>query len=338
MKLKSLINTVGLCLLYISQTHAGSQLDAIKKRGYLNCGVSTGLVGFSSPNSKGEWKGFDVDVCRAVAATIFSNAKKVKYVPLSGQQRFVALQTGTVDVLSRVTSKTLSRDSGIGLRFGPVVFYDGQAFMVKKDIGLKSAKELDGASVCTQQGTTSELNMTDFFRTNKLKFKPIVFENYNESIQAFFKGRCDTYTNDSSGLASARAAAGKVNKFEILPERVSKEPLAPAIKQGDADLYNILSWSVYAMIEAEELNIDSKNIDQMKKSKDIRIQRLLGIKPGNGKSLGVDEQWAYNIVKQVGNYAEVFKRNLGDDSPLKLKRGQNALWNEGGLMYAPPLR
>lgn len=321
-----------------ANSFAGSQLDQIKKRDHLNCGVSTGLAGFSAPDSKGNWVGFDADICRAVAAAILGDARKVKFVPLSGQQRFVAVQTGTVDMLSRVTSKTLTRDAGIGLRFGPVVFYDGQTFMVRKNLNLKSAKELEGASICTQQGTTSELNMTDFFRTHKMKFKPIVFENYNESIQAYFKGRCDGYTNDSSGLASARAQSGGISAHVILPERISKEPLAPAIKLGDDDLYNIMTWSIYALIEAEELGIKADNIDQMRKSSDLNVQRFLGLKDGNGKALGLKENWAENIIKQVGNYGEIFERNLGQNSPLKLDRGLNDLWTNKGLMYAPPLR
>lgn len=334
--LSSLAFILGLGMA--TSSYAGAQLDQIKKRGHLNCGVSTGLAGFSAPDSKGNWVGFDADVCRVVASAILGDARKVKFVPLSGQQRFVAVQTGSVDMLSRVTSKTLTRDAGIGLRFGPVVFYDGQTFMVRKSLGLKSAKELEGASICTQQGTTSELNMTDFFRTHKIKFKPIVFENYNESIQAYFKGRCDGYTNDSSGLASARAQSGGISAHIILPERISKEPLAPAIKLGDDDLYNVMTWSIYALLEAEELGINSKNIDEMKKSTDLNIQRFLGLKDGNGKALGLSEKWAENIVKQVGNYSEIFEKNLGVESPLKLERGLNALWTNKGLMYAPPFR
>lgn len=315
-----------------------STLKNIKKRGVLSCGVTTGLAGFSSPDDKGNWKGLEVDICRAVAAAVLKDKNKVRFVSLNAQQRFTAIQSGEIDLLSRVTTRTLSRDTSMGLNFAPVTYYDGQAFMVRKKDGISSAKELDGASVCTQQGTTTELNLADYFRANGMKFKPVVFESNEEVNQAFFKGRCDVLTTDSSGLASERSKMKNPTDYIILPERISKEPLAPAVRHGDDQWFDIVSWTIISLIEAEELGINSINIDSFKKSKDPKIKRLLGIISGNGKSLGLDEQWAYRAIKSVGNYAEIFDRNVGKKTPLNLKRGLNALWKSGGLMYAPPIR
>jgi general L-amino acid transport system substrate-binding protein len=322
-----------------SAAQAGPTLDAVKKNGVLSCGVSTGLTGFSQADSQGRYTGLDVDVCRMVAAAVLGDASKVKFVPLSSQQRFTAIQSGEVEILSRTTTVTLSRDTQLGLNFAPVVFYDGQGFMVPKKLGLKSAKELKGATVCVQPGTTTELNLADFFRANKLDFKPVVIEKLDEVEAAYFSGRCDAYTTDRSGLAATRIGkASNPDDHVILPEVISKEPLAPAVRHGDDEWFDIVKWSVYAAIEAEEDGITAKNVDEKLKTDDPNVKRLLGVTPGMGKAMGLDEKWAYNIVKQVGNYGEVFDRNVGKDSPLKLERGLNDLWTRGGLMYAMPVR
>lgn len=324
--------------LIISSAFADSTLKTIESRGQLVCGVSQGLPGFSAPDSKGQWSGLDVDVCRALSAAIFGDSEKVKYVSLSAQSRFTALQSGEIDILSRNSTYTLTRDSSLGLNFAPVIFYDGQGFMVRKKSKIKSAKQLNGATICTQQGTTTELNLSDYFRAKKMKFKPVVFESNDETVQTFFKGRCDAYTTDTSGLAAERTKTPKPDDYLILPEVISKEPLAPAVRHGDDQWLDIVTWTVYAMFEAEELGITSKNVDEMLKDKDPRIKRFLGVSEGNGKALGLKENWAYQIIKKVGNYGELFERHVGKGSPLKLDRGQNALWMNGGLHYAPPLR
>jgi general L-amino acid transport system substrate-binding protein len=319
--------------------HAGKDLDAIKARGQVICGVSTGLAGFSLADSKGEWTGLDVDVCRAVAAALFGDAKKVKFVPLSAQQRFTALQSGEVDILSRNTTITMTRDTSLGLDFTGVTYYDGQGFMVPKKLGVKSAKELKGATVCVQPGTTTELNLADYFRANKMDFKPVVIEKLEEIEQAYFSGRCDVYTTDASGLAATRATrAQNPEDHLILPEIISKEPLGPAVRHGDNQWADVVRWTFNAQLEAEEKGITSKNIDEMLKSVDPQIKRLLGVTPGMGKALGVEEDWVVKIVKQVGNYGEMFERNVGKNTPLKLERGLNALWTQGGLQYAAPIR
>ena len=320
--------------------YAGKTLDAIKKRGQVRCGVSTGLPGFSAPDSKGNWKGLDVDVCHAFAAAVFGNSKKIKVIGLSAQQRFTALQSGEVDVLTRNTTHTLSRDTALGLNFAPVNYYDGQGFLVRKALGVKSARGLNGASICVIQGTTNERNLSDYFRKHKMKYKPVVMENNNELFKAFMAGRCDVFSTDASGLAAQRSKTKKPSELVILPDIISKEPLAPAVRHGDDEWLDIVTWSVYAMIAAEEMGITSRNVKRMKKSNDPNIQRLLGVIKGNGKSLGLDEAWDYNIIKQVGNYGESFDRNVGKSTPLKLARGLNGLWTSGknGLMYAPPLK
>ena len=318
---------------------AGKDLDAVKARGQLICGVSTGVAGFASADSQGKWTGIDVDVCRAVSAAIFGDSEKVKYVPTTAQQRFTALQSGEVDLLSRTTTYTLTRDTALGFDFTGVNYYDGQGFMVNKKLGVKSAKELNGATVCVQPGTTTELNLADYFRTNKMTFKPVVIEKIEEVRAAFFAGRCDVFTTDASGLYATRAAnAPTPDDYIILPEIISKEPLGPVVRHGDNQFADIVRWALYAMIEAEEYGITSKNVDEMLKSENPAIKRILGVTPGMGKALGVDEKWVYNIVKQVGNYGESFDRNVGAGSPLKIARGQNALWTQGGLQYAPPIR
>ena len=318
---------------------AGKDLDAIKARGQLICGVNTGVAGFAQADSQGKWVGLDVDVCRAVAAAVFGDSEKVKYVPTTAQQRFTALQSGEVDILARNTTVTLTRDTALGLDFTAVNYYDGQGFMVNKKLGVKSAKELNGATVCVQPGTTTELNLADYFRTNKMTFKPVVIEKVEEVRAAFFAGRCDVYTTDASGLYSTRAAnAPNPDDYMVLPEIISKEPLAPAVRHGDNQFADIVRWSQYAMLEAEEYGISSKTVDEMLKSENPTIKRILGVTPGMGKALGVDEAWVVNIVKQVGNYGESFDRNVGMGSPLKIDRGLNRLWTQGGIQYAPPIR
>ncbi len=329
--------TVGLGGLLSLPAQAGDTLDAVKNRGAIKCGVNVGLPGFASPDSKGVWQGLDVDFCKTVAVAVFGDADKVEYVPLSAQQRFTALQSGEIDVMARNTTWTLNRDTALGLDFTGVSFYDGQGFMVRKDLGVTSAKELDGATVCTQPGTTTELNLADWFRANQLEFQPVVIESFDELNNAFFAGRCDVYTTDRSGLASIRTQlASNPDDYLILPESVSKEPLGPAVRQGDTEWFDIVKWSLYALIEAEELGINSQNVDEMAKSDKPGIQRFLGVTPGLGENLKVDEKWAYNIVKQVGNYGEIYQRNVGE--PLGLERGLNELWTRGGLMYSPPFR
>jgi general L-amino acid transport system substrate-binding protein len=318
---------------------AGKDLDAIKARGQLICGVNTGVAGFAQADSQGKWVGLDVDVCRAVAAAVFGDSEKVKYVPTTAQQRFTALQSGEVDILARNTTVTLTRDTALGLDFTAVNYYDGQGFMVNKKLGVKSAKELNGATVCVQPGTTTELNLADYFRTNKMTFKPVVIEKVEEVRAAFFSGRCDVYTTDASGLYSTRAAnAPNPDDYMVLPEIISKEPLAPAVRHGDNQFADIVRWSQYAMLEAEEYGISSKTVDEMLKSENPSIKRILGVTPGMGKALGVDEAWVVNIIKQVGNYGESFERNVGMGSPLKIDRGLNKLWTQGGIQYAPPIR
>src|SRR5215471_1095757 len=339
----SFASAAGIAALLVSTAAmAGKDLDAVRARGALICGVRQGTAGFFLADSQGKWTGLDVDVCRAVSAAICGDSEKVKYVPLSAQQRFTALQSGEVDMLSNNTTITLTRDTALGLDFTAITYYDGQGFMVNKKLGVKSAKELNGATVCVAPGTTTELNLADYFRGQKMSFKPVVIEKVEEIRAAFFSGRCDVYTTDASGLYSTRAAnvppPAKADDFIILPEIISKEPLAPAVRHGDQQFADIVRWTQYAMLEAEEYGINSKNVDDMLKSDNPTIKRILGVTPGMGKALGVDEKWAYTIVKQVGNYGESFDRNVGAGSPLKLERGLNKLWTQGGLQYAEPIR
>jgi general L-amino acid transport system substrate-binding protein len=318
------------------QAKPGSLLEVIQKKKMLKCGVSAGLAGFSAPDSKGIWRGLDVDVCRAVAAAILGDPKLVQFVALSAQQRFVALQSGEVDLLSRNSTFTLTRDTALGLNFAPVVYYDGQGFLVRKKDGVTKISDLNGASICTQQGTTTELNLADYFKANNLKFKPVVFESNDEVTQAFLKGRCDALTTDTSGLAAERAKLKDPQNYIILSEVISKEPLAPVVRHGDDVWFDLVKYVVYALFTAEELGINSKNVDKLLKSKKPLVKRFLGVISGNGAALGLDEQWAYRVIKMVGNYGEIFERNVGMESPLKLQRGYNALWLDGGLHYAPP--
>ena len=323
-----------LVAILSGSAHAQSTLDAVKARGYVQCGVNTGLAGFSAPDSRGVWRGIDVDLCRAVAAAALGDANKVRFTPLTAQQRFTALQSGEVDILSRNTTWTLGRDSSLGLNFVGVNYYDGQGFMVPRKLNVKSAKQLNGATICVQPGTTTELNLADWFRASKMSFKPVVIEKLEEVLNAYFAGRCDVFTTDHSGLIALRATrAQKIEDHVILPEIISKEPLGPAVRHGDDRWFDIVKWSLYAMIEAEELGLTSRNIDQQ--SSNPSVQRFVGASGDLGKALGIDNKWAYNIVKQVGNYGESFDANL---KPLGFERGLNRLWNQGGLMYAPPIR
>jgi general L-amino acid transport system substrate-binding protein len=314
-------------------------LDVVRHRGTVLCGTTTGFAGFSAPDTQGKWRGLDVDVCRAVAAAVFGDAEKIKIVPLNSQQRFTALQSGEVDLLARNTSVTQQRDTALGLVHAGINFYDGQGFMVPKALNVKSARDLNGATICLQAGTSNENTLADWARANKVEYKPVVIEQFNEVVNAFAAGRCDVFSTDASGLASIRISKlQKPDDYVVLPEIISKEPLGPFVRQGDDNWLNIVSWSLSAMIEAEEYGLTSANVDQQLKSDNPNIKRILGEIPGAGKNMGLDEKWAYNIVKQVGNYGESFERNVGQGSPLKIQRGLNAQWNKGGLLYALPIR
>lgn len=331
--------TGALVLFSAMQLAQADTLSVVKNRGYVECGVTTGFAGFSAPDDKGNWKGLDVDMCRAVAAAVLGDASKFKAVPLNSQQRFTALQSGEIDLLARNTTVTQQRDTALGAIAAGVNYYDGQGFLVPKSLKVKSAKELDGATVCMQTGTSNENTMADWARANNIHYKPVVIEQFNEVVNAFASGRCDVFTTDASGLASIRISKMQnPDNYVVLPEIISKEPLGPFVRQGDDPWLNIVKWSLYAMIGAEELGITSKNVDEELKSTNPNVQRLLGVTPGAGKNMGVDEKWAYNIIKQVGNYGESFERNVGMGSPLKIARGLNAQWTKGGLMYAMPVR
>jgi general L-amino acid transport system substrate-binding protein len=318
---------------------AGATFDAVKARGSVNCGVNTGLAGFSMPDSNGKWTGIDVDLCRAIAAAMFGDANKTKYTGYTAQQRFTALQSGEIDVLLRNTTLTISRDTSLGLNFTGVNFYDGQAFLVPKKLNVGSLKDLAGATICIATGTTHELTIADWFRAHKLSFQPLIIENQESMYQAFFAGRCDAMTQDSSALAAAKAArAGSPDDYVILPDRISKEPLGPLVRHGDDQWFDLVKWTLMAMIEAEEQGVTQANVDEMLKSSNPEVQRLLGVSGNFGNGLGVDNKFVYNIVKQVGNYGDSFDRNVGKSSPLKLERGVNDLWTRGGLLYAIPFR
>jgi general L-amino acid transport system substrate-binding protein len=327
-------------LLAAIPAHAGKTLDGIKARGQLICGVNTGLAGFSAADSQGNWSGLDVDYCKAVAAAVLGDATKVKYVPLNAQQRFTALQSGEIDLLSRNTTWTLTRDASLGMHFVGTTYYDGQGFMVPSKGKIKSAKQLKGATVCVQSGTTTEKNLTDFSRANKLDIKPVVFEKLEAATGAYFAGRCQAYTTDASGLASTRNKEAKVPADHlILPELISKEPLGPSVRRGDDEFFAITKWVLFALLEAEEYGINQANVDALKtKTDDPAIGRILGGTEDTGKLMGLDKEWAARAVKAVGNYGEMFERNVGPTSALGLPRGINNLWNKGGIQYAPPVR
>lgn len=333
----AVVATVAAFAISAGVAQASTKED-ILKRGAFQCGVSTGLPGFSIADENGVWAGIDVDVCKAIAAATLGDATKIKYVPLNAKERFTALQSGEIDALVRGTTWTLTRDSSLGLNFAGVNYYDGQGFMVSKKLGVKSALELDGAAVCIQSGTTSELNLADYFKENNMTYKAVVFDTHDATAAAFDNGRCDVLTSDQSQLYGLRTHLSKPEDAVVLPEIISKEPLGPVVRQGDDAWFNIVRWTLNAMINAEELGVTQANVDEMKNSKSPAIRRLLGLEGIAGKGLGLNDDWAYQIIKQVGNYGEVFERNVGTGSPLKISRGLNALWNKGGIMYAPPIR
>lgn len=324
--------------LMAQPARAGPTLDGVRARGVLNCGVSSGIAGFSAPDDKGEWAGLDVDFCRGLAAAIFGAGGRVKFVPLTSKERFTALQSSEVDVLARNTTWTMGRDTTQGLTFSGVNYYDGQGFMVKRASGVRSAKELAGATVCVQSGTTSELNLADYFRTNQIAYKVVVFDKADESRSAYNQGRCDAFTTDASGLYSERLKLGAVDQHVVLPEIISKEPLGPVVRQGDEQWINIVRWTHFAMVGAEELGITKANVASQADSANPEIRRLVGVEGDFGRGIGLSRDWAVQIIATVGNYGEVFERNLGSGSRLAIERGLNRLWTQGGLQYAPPIR
>ncbi|WP_152045713.1 amino acid ABC transporter substrate-binding protein [Aureimonas psammosilenae] len=340
MKTKSLVAAaLGFSVVAIAASGASAAtLDDVKSRGTVRCGVNTGLPGFASQNDQGQWQGLDVDYCKAVAAAVFGDVTKVQYVPLSAVQRFPALQNGEIDLLARNTTWTLSRDTALGLDFAGVNYYDGQGFMVKKELNVTSALQLSGATVCVQSGTTTELNLADYFRANNMQFNPVVIEAQNDVNAAYDSGRCDVLTTDQSGLYASRLELGKPDDNVVLPEIISKEPLAPAVRQGDSQWFDIVKWTHFALLNAEELGITQANVQEMTKSPNPEIQRMLGVGSTFGQDMGLTNDWVVKIISGVGNYSEVFERNIGAATPLGIARGQNALWTKGGLQYAPPIR
>ncbi len=330
------LSIAAIALVGMSAT-AGT-LDDVKKQGFVKCGIDGGLPGFSEVVSGGVYKGMDVDGCRAVASAVFGDATKVKYVSLNAKERLAALQSGEIDILVRNTTWTQTRDTSLGLNFAGVNYYDGQGFMVRKDLGVKSALELDGASVCIQTGTTTELNVADYFRANGLKYKTVAYDTNDQVVQSYDNGRCDILTSDASQLYGLRTKLQKPDAHIVLPEIISKEPLGPVVRQGDDAWFNVVRWSFNAMVAAEEAGITSANADEMLKSTNPEVKRILGVEGTMGANLGLSADWAYKIIKQVGNYGEVFERNVGVATPLKIERGLNALWNKGGLQYSPPFR
>ncbi len=338
MKLLKTASLSVAALALASSFASADTLENVKSKGILSCGVSTGIAGFSATDSSGEWKGLDVDMCKAVASAVLGDTSKIKYVPLTAKERFTALQSGEIDMLSRATTWTATRDTSLGLNFAGVNYYDGQGFLVSKKIGVNSALELDGATVCIQAGTTSELNLTDYFKANKMTYKPITYDTSGQTIEGFKSGRCDVVTSDASQLYGLVLKVKDPSSVQVLPEIISKEPLGPVVRQGDDKWFNIVKWSHIAMLNAEEFGITKANVDSMKGSKNPGIQRILGESGEAGKNLGLDAKWAYNIIKNVGNYGESFDRNVGKDSPLKISRGLNELWTNGGLQYGAPIR
>lgn len=332
-----LATTLALSLGAISAASAAT-LDDVKARGALKCGTNTGLAGFAAPDASGVWKGFDVDVCYALAAAIFGDPSKVEFTPTTGETRFTALSSGEIDVLVRNSTWTFTRDVDLKLDFVAVNYYDGQGFIVSKDLGVTSAKELDGATVCIQTGTTTELNLADFFKANNLTYKPVPIQTEAEARQQFLSGACDAYTTDASGLAAARSTYENPQNYIILPEIISKEPLGPVVRHGDNQWGDIVRWTFYALVEAEELGVTKANIDEMKNSQNPEVRRLLGVEGDLGKMFGLSSDWAYNAIKANGNYGEIFAATIGEGTPSDLARGLNALWKDGGLMYAPPFR
>lgn len=337
MKTKLMVVAVGAALGFATSASAAT-LDDVKSKGFVQCGVSQGLPGFSNPDSSGNWSGLDVDYCRAVAAAVLNDPDAVKYTPLSAKERFTALQSGEVDILSRNTTWTMTRDTSLGLNFSGVTYYDGQGFMVRKDLGVSSALELSGASVCTNTGTTTELNVADYFRANNMDYEIVAFEKADEVVQAYDSGRCDVYTTDASGLYAQRLKLANPDEHMVLTEIISKEPLGPAVRQGDDQWFNVSKWVLFALINAEELGVTQENVEEMKNSENPEIKRLLGTEGAFGEGIGLSNDWAAQAISAVGNYGEIFARNVGPDTPLGIARGLNDLWSKGGIMYAPPVR
>jgi len=335
--MNDLLKFSGVLLLSIGVCNVQADtLSDVRTKGSLSCGISTGLVGFSSADSTGKWKGLDVDVCRAVAAATLGSASKVKYVPLTAKERFTALQNGEIDILSRNTTWTLTRDGSLGLNFAGVNYYDGQGFMVKKSLGISSAKDLDGATFCLQAGTTTELNLADFFKSHGMEYNSSVSDTSAQTVKGFELGRCDVLTSDQSQLYALRTTLKDPLSAMVLEDVISKEPLGPVVRQGDDKWFNIVKWSLNAMITAEELGVSSNNVDQ--NTKNPEINRLLGNSGKLHDHLGLDKKWAFDIISQVGNYSEIFERNIGKNTPLNISRGLNALWSQGGILYSPPFR
>jgi len=317
---------------------SAATLDTVKQKGMVTCGANPGLAGFGIPDDKGNWTGLDVDYCKAVGAAVFNDLTKIKYVPLSAKDRFTALQSGEVDLLVRNSTWTMQRDTQLGITFTGVNYYDGQGFMVKKKLKVASALELNGASVCTQQGTTTELNLADFFRSHNMKYEVVAFQSADETIKAYDAGRCDAFTTDASGLYAERLKLATPDENIVLPEIISKEPLGPSVRKGDEQWFSIVKWIGYAMVNAEELGVTQANVDEKLKSDNPEIKRLLGVEGNFGEQIGLTKDWAYRVIKLVGNYGETFERNVGQGSRLKIARGLNQLWTKGGLQYAPPIR
>ena len=338
MKRLAMAMALATVLTFVTQAARAETLATIKSRGELICGTNGTLAGFGLPDPQGNWIGFDVDFCRAIAAAIFNDPTKVKFVPLTAKDRFTALQSGEIDVLSRNTTWTLSRDTSLGLDFAAITYYDGQGFMVRKALKVSSALELSDASVCVQQGTTSELNLADYFRSNHMGLKTVTFATGEEALKAFKSSRCNSYTTNSSGLYGERQQLAEPSQYIVLPEIISKEPLSPAVRQGDAQWTDIVRWTHFVMLDAEELGVNKASVDEKLKSDDPETRRLLGVEGQYGEAFGLTNDWAYRIIKHVGNYGEIFERNVGQGSPLKIVRGLNALWTKGGLQYGPPIR
>lgn len=322
----------------LAQATTSPTLDAIKAKGYVQCGVTGGVAGFSAPDANNVWTGLEVDYCRALAAAIFNDPEKVRYTPLTSQERFTALSAGEIDVLSRTTTWTMSRDTQLGIKFVGTMFYDGQGFMVRKADGINSALELGGAAVCIETGTTTELNAADYFASNNMEFTTVVFVDQDEVVKAYEDGRCDVYTTDSSALASERSKFANPDDHLILPEIISKEPLGPVVRQGDDGWFNIARWTYYALLEAEELGVTQANVDEMLGTDNPAIKRLLGVEGDFGTPMGLTKDWAYQIIKHIGNYGESYERHVGPNTPIGLARGLNALWRDGGIQYSPPIR
>ena len=342
MKIKTAViaGLTGIAMISTVPAFAESKtLNDVKARDVLQCVVNPGLAGFAAPNDEGVWQGYDIDLCRAIAVAIFNDKNKAAFKPGTGKTRFTILRSGEADVITRNSTWTFNRDVDLGFDFVGVNYYDGQGFMVKKELGVKSALELDGATVCVQTGSTTELNLADYYRSNNMSFQPIITEDAAESRLNFEKGACDVYTTDASQLAAQRSAMQDPSAFLILPEIISKEPLGPVVRHGDNQWGDIVRWTLYAMIVAEELGVTSENVDDMiKNSKNPEVRRLLGLEGGLGTKLGLTDDWAANVIRQIGNFSEVFERHIGVETAIGLERGLNALWNKGGIMYAAPFR